>query len=247
MAGEFEGKTVLITGAGRRRGQGAAEAAFLIERGARVVVGDIADAEGAALAQELGAACRYVHLDVTSEADWQAAIAAAEALGGALNGLVNNAAVYIPNRLADISAAEFNLHMQVNQLGAFLGMKYAAAALARAGGGSIVNVSSSAGLKGSARALAYCATKWALRGMTKAVAQDLGKQSIRVNSIHPGPIDTGMLDGFSAEQRAQRAAIVPLGREGTVAEVAELVAFLLSDRSAFITGAEIAIDGGITL
>lgn len=239
---EFAGKVVLISGAGRARGQGAAEARHLTNEGARVLIGDICDAEGEALAAEIG--CRYVHLDVTREADWEAAIAAAAEEGG-LTGFVNNAAIYEPSHLADTTAASFERQMRVNQLGAFLGMKHAAAAMTA--GGSIINVSSSSGLKGSPRAIAYCATKWALRGMTKAAAMDLGPRGIRVNSIHPGPVSTPMLEGYSAEQRAERVKKVPLGREGTVDEVAELVAYLLSDRSAFVTGAEIAIDGGVTL
>jgi len=187
-----------------------------------------------------------VRLDVTKEEDWMEVLAAAKQWGG-LHGLVNNAAVYIPKRLADTSSQEFELHMQVNQLGSFLGMKLASLLMAESGGGSIVNVSSTAGLRGSARAIAYCATKWALRGMTKAAAVDLARLGIRVNSIHPGPIETGMLAGFTADQRAQRIGMVPLAREGTVDEVAELVSFLLSERSSYITGAEIAIDGGLTL
>ncbi|MEO1987230.1 MAG: SDR family oxidoreductase [Martelella sp.] len=242
---EFENKVILISGAGRARGQGAAEARHLAERGARVLIGDICDEEGSALAADIGAHCEYLHLDVTDEDDWTAAMGRTAELGG-LSGLVNNAAVYIPNFIADATAKEMELHTRVNQLGAFLGMKYAAEAMSETGG-SIVNVSSSAGLKGSPRSIAYCATKWALRGMTKAAALDFGPKKIRVNSIHPGPIDTPMLDGYNAEQRAARQALVPLGREGEVSEVAELAAFLLSDRSRFITGAEIAIDGGVTL
>lgn len=246
MTGEFDGKVFLISGAGRSRGQGAGEARLLAEQGARVIFGDICDEEGREVAASIGAAARYVRLDVTSEADWEAAVVAARDWGG-LDGLVNNAAVYIPKPLLEATKDEFALHMQVNQLGAFLGMKHCAPAIAERGGGSIVNVSSTAGLKGSARAIAYSASKWALRGMSKAAAVDLARFHIRVNSIHPGPIETPMLDRFTPEQRLQRAGIVPLKREGTVKEVADLVAFLLSARSGFITGAEIAIDGGLTV
>jgi 3alpha(or 20beta)-hydroxysteroid dehydrogenase len=217
----------------------------LVAAGARVLIGDICD-EGRDVASDLGERCRYVRLDVTKEEGWMEALAAAKQWGG-LHGLVNNAAVYIPKRLADTSSQEFELHMQVNQLGSFLGMKLASPLMAESGGGSIVNVSSTAGLRGSARAIAYCATKWALRGMTKAAAVDLARFGIRVNSFHPGPIETGMLAGSTAAQRAQRISMVPLEREGTVDEVAELVSFLLSERSSYITGAEIAIDGGLTL
>lgn len=246
MAGEFDGKVFLISGAGRARGQGAGEARFLVAQGARVILGDICDDEGGAVAAAIGESARYVRLDVTSEADWDSALAAARAWGG-LDGLVNNAAVYIPKPLSDTTKDEFALHMQVNQLGAFLGMKHCAPMIGERGGGSIVNVSSTAGLKGSARAIAYSATKWALRGMTKAAAVDLARMQIRVNSIHPGPIETPMLDRFTPEQRRERVGMVPLKREGAVEDVAELVAFLLSERSRFITGAEIAIDGGLTV
>lgn len=246
MDREFDGKVILISGAGRARGQGAGEAQFLAARGARVILGDICDDEGRTVAEKIGANARYVHLDVTDEAHWSAALDVARSWGG-LHGLVNNAAVYIPKPLLEATKDEFALHMQVNQLGSFLGMKHCAPLIADSGGGSIVNVSSTAGLKGSARALAYSATKWALRGMSKAAAVDLARFGIRVNSIHPGPIETPMLDGFTPEQRKQRMQIVPLKREGTVEEVAELVAFLLSTRSGFITGAEISIDGGLTV
>lgn len=238
----FAGKVILISGAGRKRGQGVAEARKLIEQGASVLIGDICDDEGMQLASNIGARCRYIHLDVTSEANWQNALEAAAQLGK-LHGLVNNAAVYIPKPLAETSNDEFNLHMQVNQYGAFLGMKAVAPVLAKHGGGSIVNVSSVAGLRGSPGSIAYCSTKWAIRGMSKAAAADLARFNIRVNSIHPGPIATDMIAGIPAERRRR----VPLGRDGGVDEVADLVSFLLSDSSAYITGAEIAIDGGVSL
>lgn len=242
---DMDGRVFLITGAGREGGQGAAEAELLLSRGASVIIGDVTQDEGLAVAARLDARCRYVHLDVTSPEDWAAAMAAAEELGG-LHGLVNNAAVYVPGHLEETTPEEFMLHMRVNQLGPFLGMK-AAVPLLEKTGGSIVNVSSSSGLKGSARSIAYCGTKWALRGMTKAVALDLGPRGIRVNSIHPGPVETRMIMGWDEATRAARTATVPLRRNGKVTEVADLVAFLLSDQALFITGAEIAIDGGITL
>ncbi len=239
-------RIVLITGAGREGGQGAAEAELLLSFGATVILGDVNDEEGKALAARLGQRCSYVHLDVGDPSDWQKALAEAERLGG-LHALVNNAGVYVPGYLADTTTDQFMLHVRVNQLGPFLGMQFAAPLLERSGNGSIVNVSSSSGLKGSARSIAYCGTKWALRGMTKAAALDLGPKGIRVNSIHPGPIETRMIMGWDEATRAARAASVPLRRNGKVTEVADLVAFLVSDQSTFITGAEIAIDGGITL
>lgn len=238
----FAGKVILISGAGRKRGQGAAEARKLVDQGASVLIGDICDSEGAQVASDIGAGCRYVHLDVTREADWQNALETAETMGR-LCGLVNNAAIYRPKPLAETSSDEFNLHMQVNQYGVFLGMKAATPVLTKHGGGSIVNVSSVAGLRGSPRAIAYCSTKWAVRGMSKAAAVDLARFNIRVNSIHPGPIGTDMIAAIPMERRRR----VPLGREGSVDEVADLVCFLLADTSSYITGAEITIDGGVAL
>ena len=188
----------------------------------------------------------FVRHDVTSEADWAKAVEAAEGLGG-LHGLVNNAGIYQPRTLLETDTALFERHMRVNQLGCFLGMKLVVPLMERSGGGSIVNISSVAGLRGSPGAIAYSATKWALRGMTKAAAIDLAPRRIRVNSVHPGPIDTEMLAVRTPEQNRQRLRAVPMKRMGTAEEVAKLVLFLLSDDSGYITGAEVAIDGGATL
>jgi 3alpha(or 20beta)-hydroxysteroid dehydrogenase len=239
----FTGRVVLISGGAR--GQGAAEARMLVAEGARVVIGDVLDAEGAALARDLGDAARYVHHDVTSEADWAGAIGAAEALGG-LHGLVNNAGIYIPKPVLDTDAALFERHMRINQLGCFLGMRDVAGPMERSGGGAIVNISSVAGLRGSPGSIAYSATKWALRGMTKAAAMDFAPRGIRVNSVHPGPIDTEMLKVRPPEDMQRRLRMVPMKRMGTAEEVAKLVLFLLSDDSSYITGAEVAIDGGVS-
>jgi 3alpha(or 20beta)-hydroxysteroid dehydrogenase len=240
----FKGKVVLISGAAR--GQGAAEACLLVAEGAKVVLGDVLEAEGQALAQELGPNAQFLRLDVAEEADWARAVAVAEA-HGPLNGLVNNAGIYVPKLMMETDAALFERHMRVNQLGCFLGMKAVVPALERAGGGSIVNISSTAGLRGSPRAFAYSATKWALRGMTKSAALELAPRSIRVNSVHPGPIATPMLDVRSSEENAARLTSVPMGRQGTADEVARLVLFLLSDDSGYMTGAEVTVDGGATL
>lgn len=239
----FDGKAVLISGGAR--GQGAAEARMLVAAGAKVVIGDVLDDAGNALAKELGGAAKFVHHDVTSEADWANAVRAAEDFGG-LHGLVNNAGIYQPKSLMQTDADLWELHLRVNQTGCFLGMKAAVPAMERAGGGAIVNISSGAGLRGSPQAFAYSATKWALRGMTKSAAIDLARKQIRVNSVHPGPIDTEMLNNRTPEQNAARVKAVPLKRQGSAEEVARLVLFLLSDESAYITGAEVAIDGGIT-
>ena len=239
----FDGKVVLISGGAR--GQGAAEARMLVAAGAKVVIGDVLDDAGNALAKDLGGAATFVHHDVTSEADWASAVRAAEGLGG-LHGLVNNAGIYQPKPLMQTDADLWERHLRINQTGCFLGMQAVVPAMERAGGGSIVNISSGAGLRGSPQAFAYSATKWALRGMTKSAAIDLARKKIRVNSVHPGPIDTEMLSIRTPEQNAARVKAVPLRRQGSAEEVAQLVLFLLSDESAYITGAEVAIDGGIT-
>ncbi len=238
------GKVVLISGGAR--GQGAAEARLLVAEGAKVVIGDVLEAEGGRLASELGNAAIFVRHDVTQEADWAKAVAAAESLGG-LHGMVNNAGIFIPRPLLETDAALFERHMRVNQLGCFLGMKVVAGAMERSGGGSIANISSVAGLRGSPGAIAYSATKWALRGMTKAAAIDFAPRGIRVNSVHPGPIDTEMLHVRTLEENQRRLQQVPMKRMGTPDEVAKLVLFLLSDESSYITGAEITIDGGVSL
>ena len=238
------GKIVLISGGAR--GQGAAEARLFVAEGAKVVIGDVLEAEGQRLAAELGDAAVFVRQDVTREDEWTTAIDAAAALGG-LHGLVNNAGIYQPKTLMETDTALFERHMRVNQLGCFLGMQAVVPLMERSGGGSIVNVSSVAGLRGSPGAIAYSATKWALRGMTKAAAVDLAPRRIRVNSIHPGPIDTEMLKVRTPEQNQRRLQAVPMKRMGTAEEVANLVLFLLSDESGYVTGAEVAIDGGATL
>jgi 3alpha(or 20beta)-hydroxysteroid dehydrogenase len=240
----LKGKIILISGAAR--GQGAAEARRFVAEGAQVVIGDKLEAEGTRLAAELGAAAVFVLQDVTKEEDWETAVNAARSLGG-LHGLVNNAGIYQPKTLMETDAALFELHMRINQLGCFLGMKAVVPLMEQSGGGSIVNISSVAGLRGSPGAIAYSATKWALRGMTKAAAVDLAPRKIRVNSIHPGPIDTDMLKVRTQEQNERRLQLVPMKRMGTAEEVANLVLFLLSDESGYITGSEVAIDGGATL
>jgi 3alpha(or 20beta)-hydroxysteroid dehydrogenase len=224
----------------------AAEARLFAAEGARVVIGDVLESEGQQLASELGPAAAFVRQDVTQEKVWETAVNAAEKLGG-LHGLVNNAGIYQPRTLMETDIELFERHTRVNQLGCFLGMKTVVSLMEQSGGGSIVNISSVAGLRGSPGAIAYSATKWALRGMTKAAAIDLAPRKIRVNSVHPGPIDTEMLKVRTPQQNQQRLQLVPMKRMGTAEEVASLVLFLLSDESGYITGAEVAIDGGASL
>ena len=239
----FDGKVILISGGAR--GQGAAEARLLIAQGAKVVIGDVLEDKGTALARELGNAASFVKHDVTSEADWDRAVKMAEGMGG-LHGLVNNAGIYQPKRLMDTDVELWDLHLRINQTGCFLGMKAVVDPMERSGGGSIVNISSGAGLRGSPQAFAYSATKWALRGMTKSAAMDLARRKIRVNSVHPGPIETDMIAWRSPEENAKRLKMVPMKRNGSADEVARLVLFLLSDESSYITGSEVAVDGGVT-
>jgi 3alpha(or 20beta)-hydroxysteroid dehydrogenase len=241
----FENRVYVVSGGSR--GLGAAMARRLVAEGGRVLVGDVLQEQGRALAAELGPACRFVPLDVTDEAQWTAAVAAAESLGP-VHGLVNNAGVYKPvPLLAPDSPAEFRRHVDINQTGTFLGMRAIVAALERTGSGSIVNISSTVGLRSAPNSIAYTGTKWAVRGMTKTAALELVGRNIRVNSVHPGPIDTEILRVRTDEENRQRVQQVPMKRLGTPEEVAAAVLFLLSDESSYTTGAELAVDGGTVL
>lgn len=242
--GRFTDGVFLLSGGAR--GLGAAQARALVAEGGRVVIGDVRNAEGLKLAAELGAACTYQALDVTSEEQWAGAVALAQGLGK-LQGLVNNAGVLTMLPMLDTSGAEFERVTRINQLGTFLGMRAVASAFESNGGGSIVNLSSVAGLRGTPNAIAYSASKWAVRGMTKAAALELAPKNIRVNSVHPGPIDTEMMRVRGEAENLTRTQRIPLKRFGTAEEVAGLVLFLLSDASRYMTGAEVAIDGGISL
>ncbi|QBR02895.1 SDR family NAD(P)-dependent oxidoreductase [Paraburkholderia pallida] len=239
---KLQNKVVLITGAAR--GQGAAEAKRFAAEGAKVVLADVLDAEGEQLSRRLEGRAIYLHLDVTSDESWEAAFAQIERIHGRCDVLVNNAGIYRPAPIAETTSKSAEAMFQVNQLGTLLGMKYAAESMKKTGGGVIVNISSIAGLRGFANAIAYSGTKWAVRGMTKVAAAELAQFGIRVNSVHPGFIATDMLKENTAEVNRIGAEAAPLKRHGTPEEVANLVAFLASEDSAFITGAEVAIDGG---
>ncbi len=240
----FNDRVFLISGGAR--GLGSAQARALVAEGARVVIGDVLIDDGTRLAAELGSSCIFLPLDVTNESHWADAVAAAQSLGP-LCGLVNNAGVYAPVPMLDTSAAEFERHTRINQLGTFLGMRSVIAALEQAGGGAIVNMSSTVALRSAPNAIAYTASKWAVRGMTKAAALELAPKNIRVNSVHPGPIDTDMLSVRTREENLRRVLQVPMKRLGTKEEIAGLVLFLLSDASRFMTGSEVAMDGGAAL
>jgi 3alpha(or 20beta)-hydroxysteroid dehydrogenase len=238
--------SVVITGAGQ--GQGAAEARRFVDAGARVVAADVSVAAGRDLEAELGRRCRFVELDVTSEEQWSRAV---EIPSGwpPLRAVVNNAGIHRTRRIEEETPQELLSLWSVNVLGAFLGMKAVIPILRAVGGGSIINVSSSVGLMGSANHAGYSSSKWGLRGLTRSAAIELGPDGIRVNSIHPGPIDTPMLRRtplFADPERPPTFDFIPLQRCGGPDEVAELALFLASSQSSYITGAEIAIDGGNT-
>jgi cyclopentanol dehydrogenase len=248
--GRLEGKVALISGGGR--GQGATEAKLFVDEGAKVVFGDILDEDGRKLEAELrasGGEATYVHLDVTRESDWRAAVETAVSRYGKLTVLVNNAGIIIRKSIEETSGEEWDRTMAVNVKGVFLGTKHAIPAMRRAGGGSIINISSVAGLVGSTYGSpAYIASKGAVRLFTKATAIQQAKDNIRCNSIHPGPIETAMIqetldDSDFLQERLKR---IPLGRIGKVDDVAYGVLYLASDESSYVTGSELVIDGGST-
>ena len=247
--GKLDGKVALISGGAR--GQGAAEAETFAREGAKVVFGDIRDAEGQKVEAGIrgaGGDAMYVHLDVTSEADWRKAVETATSRYGKLDVLINNAGIVIPKvAIEERTVEEWDRVMAVNAKGVFLGTKHAIPAMRRAGGGSIVNISSVAGIGQSLhQEPAYAASKGAIRIFTKVTASQHARDKIRCNSVHPGPVDTDMIhsampDPKVLERRLQR---VPLGRMGTVAEIVGAVLYLASDESSYMTGSEIVIDGG---
>jgi 3alpha(or 20beta)-hydroxysteroid dehydrogenase len=245
--GCLEGRVAIVTGAAR--GQGAAAARLFVAEGARVVIGDVLDDLGKELAESLGAAAIYRHLDVSSEDDWKSVVdEAVDTLGG-VDVLVNNAGILRFAALPDMPLEDYLRIVNVNQVGTFLGMRAVSKPMIAAGKGSIVNISSVEGLAGMPYLTAYTATKFAIRGMTKVAALELGPNGIRVNSVHPGLIETDMVKdaaGGHDIDLSPAAKRIPLRRMGSSEDIAEVVLFLASDRSAYVTGAELAADGGAT-
>jgi 3alpha(or 20beta)-hydroxysteroid dehydrogenase len=219
---------------------GAADARMLVKEGAKVVIGDILDDEGQALADELGDSARYIHLDVSNAEEWTAAVEVALSSFGKLNVLVNNAGIVQVGPLKTLDVARWQKVLDVNLTGPMLGTKAVIGPMIDAGGGSIINVSSIEGLRGAAYVHSYVASKWGLRGLTKSSALELASSNIRVNSIHPGFIRTPM-----TEHLPEDMVQTPLGRPGTPDEVATFVVFLASDESSFSTGSEFVVDGGM--
>ena len=245
----LKGKVALISGGAR--GQGAAEAQLFAQEGAKVVIGDVLDDQASTTAQQInakagGRAVAAVHLDVTRAADWRAAVDACEREFGGLDILINNAGIFNTTGLEDTTEELWDTVVNINQKGVWLGMKFTVPAMRRRGGGSIVNISSVAGLTGSTGSTAYHGTKGAVRLLTKAAAVQYGPEHIRVNSVHPGIIATQMIDIIPKQQRERFAGVVPLRREGTAEDVARMVLFLASEDSSYVTGAEFVVDGGLT-
>lgn len=240
--GRLENKIALITGAAR--GQGAAEAARFIEEGATVVLTDVLDDLGRQTAAELGERASYLHLDVSGADQWQRVVDQVIADHGRLDVLVNNAGIFEVVDMENTSLDLWDTMVAINQTGVFLGMQTAARPMKEAGSGSIINISSVAGLSGTPICHAYGATKWAVRGMTKSAAMELAPHGVRVNSVHPGIIDTEMLQSFGGniETIEQR---IPLGRVAEATEVAEVVLFLASDEASYCTGHEFVVDGAM--
>jgi 3alpha(or 20beta)-hydroxysteroid dehydrogenase len=236
--GRVDGRVALISGGAR--GMGAEHARVLAAEGAAVVIADVLDDEGAAVAETIGDQATYVHLDVTDEHSWSRAVQATVERYGSLSILVNNAGIVNGNLIHQYEVAQWRAILDVNLTGTFLGIRASVTAMAASGGGSIVNVSSAEGFRGSPGLHGYTATKFAVRGLSKSAALELAPQNIRVNSIHPGFIRTPMTAGIPEDFLS-----IPLGRGADPAEVSAMVLFLASDESSYCTGSEFVVDGGL--
>jgi 3alpha(or 20beta)-hydroxysteroid dehydrogenase len=236
-------KIAIITGAAS--GQGAAEAKLFAAEGARVVLTDINAREGAAIAARIGSNALFVEHDVSDDSAWKRVIKAAVNAFGAPTVLINNAGVYKPKSFQETDSALLDFHYRVNVRGVFLGMQAVYPLMLEAGGGSIVNIASGAGARGYPGLFAYAGSKWMVRGLSKCAAVDLASSGIRINAILPGLIDTPMLNENSPEYLRQLTQMVPMGRFGTVDEVAEAALYLASDAAAYVSGAELAVCGAL--
>ncbi len=243
-AGRLDGKLALVTGAAR--GQGEAIAHAFAEEGARVVVADVLDDDGKAVAGSIGPLASFQHLDVSDEGNWESIVAWCMSELGGIDVLVNNAGIVRAAPLETTTLEDYRSVIEINQVGCFLGMRAVIGAMRIRGGGSIVNTSSVAGLHGVKNVIAYSASKYAIRGMTRSAALELGADGIRVNSMHPGTIDTPMVntEEFAHVDRDAYFSAIPAGRIGQPRDVAMLAVFLASDESAYCTGSEFIVDGG---
>jgi 3alpha(or 20beta)-hydroxysteroid dehydrogenase len=240
--GVLAGKVAIVTGAAR--GQGAAEVDLFLSEGCSVVATD-KDAKALRSGQP-GSRLLTLRHDVGNESDWSAVVKATISAFGRVDILVNNAAIFVPQTFQNTDRAQFDLHYSINQVGVFLGMKAVWEIMAASGIGSIVNVSSVAGIRGSSGAFAYATSKWAIRGMSKSAARDLAATGIRVNAVIPGLIETAMMEKNPAERNATIISNIPMARPGKATDVASAVMFLASDASSYLTGSEITIDGGLS-
>lgn len=243
MTGRLHGKVALITGGSR--GMGAAHARACVAEGARVMIGDIVDDEGAALAEELGSAAHYVHLDVTRPDDWERAVAATVERFGKLNVLVNNAGILTAGPLTDYTLEQWDRTLAVNLTSQFLGIRAALDALTRSAPSSVINISSTAGLTAHPQLVGYCASKWGSTGLTKSVALELADRGIRVNAVHPGAVATPLTQAVREITEADFEGS-SLTRFARPAEVSTMIVHLASDDSSFSTGASFVVDGGMT-
>ena len=243
--GRLDNKVAIVTGGAM--GQGAAIAQAYVAEGAKVVVADIAKDEGQALADGLGESAHFVHHDVSDPAAWATLVDDTNTRFGPVNVLANNAGLLRFGQIEHMPLEEFQLLVNVNQVGVFLGMQAVTRTMRKNGGGSIINASSIEGIAGMPSCTAYAATKWAIRGMTKCAAMELGPKGIRVNSVHPGMIDTPMTRVHGGDAAMEYGASkVPLRRVGTPADIAPVYVFLASDESSYMNGAELTVDGGVT-
>ncbi len=240
--GRLEGKVAIISGGAR--GMGAADARLLVSEGAKVVIGDLLDVEGEKIAAELGKNIHYVHLDVTEPLGWANVVEIAESEFGSISVLVNNAGICNYAPFEEYTIEQFRKIIEVNLFGTFLGIKAVIESMKKSGSGSIINISSVAGLSGYPQLSGYVASKWGVRGLTKTAALDLSKYNIRVNSVHPGLILTPMTAGLEIETDQVAMNNVAMNRAGLPEEIANVVLFLASDESSYITGAELVADGG---